>query len=284
MSRSRSAPTKSKLGHDGRRRRPPPAASQRAKLEYQCGTSYARPKSLCLARQTQVLWHNYHWYQTSANIVKYQRMLIFCKLFGVGVNETLSLVLPATEPLAQVRAQIASLKGAHLQIRRILFAGQELTDDARTLAAYRVLKECTLQVQCGVFEPVEANDKANNAAFDDAVVVHADESGGVHLEDVGGDGDVRPHAVPRISSFGTELPGSAPSLSRAVSEDAVQYGDAVFVTLVAARNLQVRLPFARNLALVSPAARCARERLTSSSRVLFVQVVPCMPSYMCTGV
>lgn len=170
-------------------------------------------------------------------------MLIFCKLFGVGVNETLSLVLPATEPLAQVRAQITALKGAHLQIRRILFAGSELTDDTRTLAAYRVLKECTLQVQCGLVEPNEACEKIIDATLlDDAVLVHADKDGGVHLEDVDSDGDssARAHAVLRASSFGTDLPGSAPSLSRAVSEDAVQYGDAVFVTLVAARNLQVR--------------------------------------------
>ena len=207
-------------------------------------------------------------------------MLIFCKLFGVGVNETLSLVLPATEPLAQVRAQIATLKGAHIQIRRILFAGQELTDDARTLAAYRVLKECTLQVQCGLVEPVgEVNDQADDAEhLDGAVLVHADERGDVHLEDVDdGDDGVRPHAVPRASSFGTELPGSAPSLSRAVSEDAVQYGDAVFVTLVAARNLQVRS--SRSISVHARSRLSSgwmRTRLPFNSSNLLNQQVACM--------
>jgi hypothetical protein len=59
-------------------------------------------------------------------------MLLYFKLFGLGVNETLSVVLAADTPVGDVTAAIQHLR-PQLQFKRFLFAGAELSDASRTL-------------------------------------------------------------------------------------------------------------------------------------------------------
>jgi hypothetical protein len=152
-------------------------------------------------------------------------MLIFVNLFGADANETLSLVFAATAPLSEVFDAIHLLRPG-VTINRILFAGAQLTDKTKTLMHYRVLKECTIQCQC-------AAAASGAESFEDSSVVHVEHESHVVMDQ----GNARSASLDRPASFAAVLPGVSPTLSKAVSEDGIQFGDAVFVTLQSAHNL-----------------------------------------------
>ena len=83
-------------------------------------------------------------------------MLLFVKCFGAGINETLILVPEASATWQAVREQVCKLRPL-LVPKRWLFSGNELTesDDAKSLADLRIVKESTIQFFCSSIEDAQ---------------------------------------------------------------------------------------------------------------------------------
>jgi hypothetical protein len=131
-------------------------------------------------------------------------MLLFVKCFGVGVNETLCLLLDSSATIGELKSVVAHLRPC-LTIKRYLYAGKELNNDALTLSDYRIVKESSIQCACQTDAPSS--------------------------HEVPDSGDAP------APNWSAELPGVAPAFGRSTSSDAIQFGDAIVVHLVCARNL-----------------------------------------------
>jgi hypothetical protein len=68
-------------------------------------------------------------------------MLLYLKLFGVNINDSLCVVVRSDSTVGQLRALIQQLR-PQLECNRLLFAGRELSDVGQTLGMFNILVFC----------------------------------------------------------------------------------------------------------------------------------------------
>ena len=153
-------------------------------------------------------------------------MLIYVRLSG-GLSETLFVFIEPNEPLSAVRAAVLRLRPhvAADSFKFLPFAGRALSDERATLLEYKIQKECSLDCRCQVGEV------GAPAALPVLPLAPIGSYSALNFSS----------ALPGVSSS-TGSGSARPHLLREASERVVQFGDAVFVTLISARNLPV-LPY-----------------------------------------
>jgi large subunit ribosomal protein L40e len=95
------------------------------------------------AASTPILLKGFSW---SAGITQLSGMEIFVK--DTSSSTTLTVNVPATANVAQLKAKIAARRSIHVEHQRLIFGGRVL-EDGRCLADYHMSQESTVVMQYG---------------------------------------------------------------------------------------------------------------------------------------